>query len=38
MRYLPEHNRIDEAPMPFEVEEYPADYNVIGSKIVKNIT
>ncbi len=38
IRYLAEHNRINETPIPFEVEEYPAEYKVIGNKIVKNIT
>ena len=36
IRYLAEHNRINETPIPFEVKEYPAEYKVIGNKIVKN--
>ncbi|SFD28274.1 hypothetical protein [Clostridium uliginosum] len=36
IRYLSEHNRIEETPIPFEVEEYPAEYKVIGNKIIKN--
>lgn len=38
IRYLAEHNRINETPIPFQVDEYPAEYKVIGNKIVKNIT
>lgn len=38
IRYLAENNRINETPIPFEVEEYPAEYKVIGNKIIKNIT
>lgn len=38
IRYLAEHNRINETPIPFEVEEYPVEYKIIGNKIVRNIT
>lgn len=38
IRYLAENNRIEETPIPFDVEEYPVEYKVIGNKIVKNIT
>lgn len=37
LRYLADHNRIYETPIPFEVEEYPAEYKIIGNEIVKNI-
>lgn len=38
LRYLAEHNRIYETPIPFQVEDYPADYKIIGNKIIRNIT
>lgn len=38
IRYLAENNRIEETPIPFKVEEYPAEYKIIGNKIIKNIT
>ncbi|NFG63038.1 hypothetical protein [Clostridium sp. CMCC3677] len=36
IRYLAENNRIEETPIPFKVEEYPAEYKIIGNKIIKN--
>lgn len=39
IRYLAEHNRINETPIPFEVVPYPSEYKIIhGSKIQRNIT
>lgn len=38
IRYLAENNRIEETPIPFDVEEYPVEYKIVGNKIVKNIT
>lgn len=38
IRYLAEHNRINETPIPFKVERYQAEYKVVGNKIIKNIT
>ena len=39
MRYLAEHNRINETPIPFEVVSYPSEYKIFaGNKVKKNIT
>lgn len=39
IRYLAEQNRINNTPIPFEVVEYPSEYEVIDERhIVKNIT
>ncbi|MCW6078102.1 hypothetical protein [Clostridium sporogenes] len=38
IRDLAGNNRITETPIPFEVEQYPAEYKIIGNKIIENIT
>lgn len=36
MRYLSEHGRINETPIPFYAEPYEAEYKIVGNKIIKN--
>ena len=39
MRYLSEHNRINETPIPFEVVPYPSEFKIIdNNKVIRNIT
>lgn len=38
IRYLAEHNRIDETPIPFEAVPYPNEFIIKGKKVIKNIT
>jgi hypothetical protein len=34
IRYLSEHGRLHETPIPFYAEPYPLDFKIIGNKIV----
>lgn len=36
IRYLSEHNRLHETPIPFKVEEYEPEYKVVGERLIKN--
>ncbi|WP_461206325.1 hypothetical protein [Clostridium sp. DL1XJH146] len=37
MRYLSENNRIYETPIPFDAVPYPAEYKIVGNKVVRNL-
>lgn len=39
IRYLSENNRINETPIPFEVQDYPSEFIILeNNKVVRNIT
>lgn len=39
IRYLAEDNRINETPIPFEVQDYPSEFLILdNNKVVRNIT
>lgn len=38
IRYLAEHNRMNETPIPFEAKPYPSEFVIIDNKVIKNIT
>ena len=38
IRYLAEHNRINETPIPFKAVPYPNEFIIVDNKIIKNIT
>ncbi len=39
IRYLAEDNRINETPIPFEVQDYPSEFIILeNNKVVRNIT
>jgi hypothetical protein len=39
LRYLAEHNRINETPIPFKVVDYPSEFKILdNNKVVKNIS
>lgn len=38
IRYLAEHNRINETPIPFAIEDYPNEFKILNNKIVFNKT
>lgn len=39
IRYLAENNRINETPIPFEVQEYPSEFIILeNNKVMRNIT
>jgi len=39
LRYLAEHNRINETPIPFNAKPYPSEFKILdNNKVIKNIT
>ncbi|MGH4120457.1 hypothetical protein [Clostridium sp.] len=39
LRYLAEHNRINETPIPFVAETYPSEFIILdNNKVIRNIT
>ena len=37
IRYLAENNRINETPIPFEVQDYPSEFIILDNKIIKGV-
>lgn len=37
IRYLSEHGRINETPIPFYSEAYPAEFKIVGDRIERNL-
>lgn len=38
VRYLAEHDKLYETPIPFESKDYPPKYIIENNKLIKNIT
>ncbi|SUY48106.1 Uncharacterised protein [Clostridium putrefaciens] len=37
IRYLSEHGRINETPIPFYSDPYPAEFKIVGDRIERNL-